>query len=66
MRDTVSGRVDEAVVRICELGCARVREIIRALAQGEDVPEAAHLCAEERAALLAELQAIMAVYDRPE
>lgn len=60
-----SRRVDQAVTRICELGCARVREIIQALASREPVPETEGLNAEERAAVLAELVSIMAVYDRP-
>lgn len=58
-------RVDQVVTHICELGCVRVREIMQALAAQETVPETAGLDAEERAAVLAELASIMAVYDRP-
>ncbi|MCL6557097.1 MAG: hypothetical protein K6T56_12140 [Burkholderiales bacterium] len=57
-------RVEEAVNRICELGCARVREILAALARGSPVAEMAGLSETERQAVRAELQAIMAVYDR--
>lgn len=60
-----SRRVDQAVTRICELGCVRVREIMQALATRETVPETEGLDAEERAAVLAELASIMAVYNRP-
>jgi len=57
-------RVEEAVNRICELGCARVREILAELARGSPVAEMAELTQEERQAVHAELQAIMAVYDQ--
>ncbi|MEO1767015.1 hypothetical protein [Thiobacter aerophilum] len=56
-------RVEQVVTHICELGCTRVREIMGALAAQEAVPETAELGAEERAAVLAELRSIMAVYD---
>lgn len=66
MSDAVGkARVDEAVVRICELGCVRVRAIIRDMREGRPVPDLESLTAEERAEVLAELQAIMDVYDRP-
>jgi hypothetical protein len=55
--------IEERVTVICELGCVRVREVITALAQGEATSEVAQNSAAERAEILRELQAIMAVYD---
>jgi len=55
-------RVDDCVEQICEKGCRRVGEDIRALERGRVPPEARHLDAEERACVLLELKAIMAVY----
>ncbi|PQJ95799.1 hypothetical protein CXB77_15210 [Chromatium okenii] len=47
---------------ICQHGCQQVRRIIAALENGDEVPETHGLNQAERAALLAELQQIMAVY----
>lgn len=55
--------LDARVTRLCELGCARVREVIAALQQGEATPETRDLSPSERRLVLQELQAIMAVYD---
>ena len=54
---------EERVTFICELGCTRVREVIAALEQGVETPETAHSSAADRADILRELQAVMAVYD---
>ena len=50
------------VEAICEKGCRLVREDIATLEGGGDVPETVDLDAAERAWVLAELQAVMAVY----
>jgi hypothetical protein len=55
--------LEQAIGRICEQGCARVREYIRALQLAEELPEFAALDPGQRNALLRELQAIMQVYD---
>jgi len=55
--------VEQAVDAICALGCEVVSAYIVALEKGETRPEYAALDAGERAGLLAELRAIMAVYD---
>jgi hypothetical protein len=63
---TVTGtdrELERVIGQLCEQGCARVREYIRALQHAEDLPEFAGLDAGQRAALLRELQAIMQVYD---
>lgn len=60
---SASAALDVYVTRICELGCTRVREIIARLRAGEAVAETAGLDEETRAAVLAELESIMAVYD---
>lgn len=66
MGRTVTGAdkvLERVISRLCEQGCARVREYIRALQHAEDLPEFAELDAGQRATLLRELQAIMRVYD---
>jgi hypothetical protein len=55
--------VEEHVTLICELGCVRVREVIRALQQGDTTPETQNLSPTERMQILYQLQSIMAVYD---
>jgi hypothetical protein len=55
--------IEERVTFICERGCVRVREVIAVLQQGGSTPETQHLNDEERRQVLAELAAIMAVYD---
>jgi hypothetical protein len=56
--------IDERVTFICELGCARVREVIATLEAGKCAPETAQLNESEQRRVLQELQAIMAVYDQ--
>ena len=57
-------RVQSVVESICGLGCDRVREIIQALEAGELVGEASGLVESQRLEVLAELKAIMSVYDK--
>ncbi len=59
---TGNPRVDEHIERLCSHGCRRVREYIRALEEGRDLPVFRDLNGEERRQLHAELTAIMAVY----
>ncbi|HFD80221.1 MAG TPA: hypothetical protein ENK05_07520 [Gammaproteobacteria bacterium] len=54
--------VEQAVDRICALGCSVVNTYIQALERGETRPEYRELTDERRASLLRELQSIMAVY----
>ncbi|WP_223296667.1 hypothetical protein [Thiorhodovibrio frisius] len=54
--------LDAAIEAICQKGCRQVHRDIERLAGGETVPEAKRLDARQREQLLAELQAIMAVY----
>ena len=56
-------QVEQAVDAICALGCEVVSGYIMALRNGETRPEYAALDPGQRAVLLAELQAIMAVYE---
>ncbi len=55
--------LEQRITQICELSCTRVREIIEAWTQGQATPESNGLSLGARAQVLAELQAIMAVYD---
>jgi len=55
--------IDQRITQICELGCTRVTEIILILEQGKSTPETDDLPQSERAQVLDELKAIMAVYN---
>lgn len=55
--------LDVFLTQICELGCTRVTEIIVILEQGKSTPETMYLPDAERAWVLDELKAIMAVYN---
>lgn len=55
--------IEQCLTQICELGCTRVSEIIATLEQGHRAPETDGLPAAERAQVLTELKAIMAIYD---
>ena len=55
--------IEQCLMEICELGCTRVSEIIATLEQGRRTPETDGLLATERAQVLTELKAIMAIYD---
>lgn len=57
-------KVSKAVEDICNLGCSRVENIIERLQNCEPLPQTEHLNDEERASVLKELCAIMAVYQR--
>ena len=54
--------LESRIEAICQQGCGSVRASILTLEQGDDLPETADLDRDERAWVLAELQAIMAVY----
>lgn len=56
-------QVEACVEALCQQGCQAVRGIIADLEAGRAVPHTEALNAAERASVLAELQAIMAVYD---
>jgi len=56
---------DHAIETICQKGCLEVSRIIVWMKQGECPPAVSALNSEERRWVLAELQAIMAVYDHP-
>ena len=58
-----SPQVELAIDRICAQGCVLVSAYIAALKKDESRPEYAMLDIAQRAALLFELQAIMAVYE---
>lgn len=57
--------VSQCVESLCRLGCEAVRATITALEAGLPVTGVESLDAQQRRAVLAELQAIMQVYDAP-
>lgn len=61
-----AAHLDLQVERICNLGCAAVYRIIDGLERGEQLPELRSIRREDQARLLAELKAVMAVYDARE
>jgi len=56
-------RLEQRITQICGMGCTRVREIIGALERDHVTVESENLSPSERAQVLSELKAIMAVYD---
>lgn len=56
-------RVQHCVESLCAGGCEAVRATIAALERGHGVAATDHLGESERAAVLTELRAVMAVYD---
>lgn len=56
--------IQQCVDRLCEAGCERVYEYMEALRADRPIPEIGPLTPDERAAVLGELQSIMAVYER--
>jgi ABC-type ATPase with predicted acetyltransferase domain len=56
-------KVDECVEALCRQGCSMVYRYINVLQQNGEFPEVAGLSAAERMTVLAELVAIMAIYD---
>lgn len=57
-------KVAKAIEEICAHGCIRVNEIIIELENGQGIDYTRELTDEETFSLLAELKAIMAVYDK--
>ena len=55
--------LDHRIAQICALGCRRVSEIITSLEQGNTTDECSDLTPKQRLQILAELKAIMAVYE---
>ena len=55
-------RIESCVESLCQKGCKAVWGDIEALERGVDLPETRALTHGERAAVLAELKAIMSVY----
>lgn len=58
-----SSKVQQCVEALCQNGCQAVRATIQALERDLPVAQTDAMDACERAAVLAELKAIMAVYD---
>ncbi|MGD8957595.1 MAG: hypothetical protein PVJ03_09680 [Chromatiaceae bacterium] len=55
--------VDQCVENLCEKGCQAVWSDIRALEAGQALSEVEGLSAAERMAVIAELKAVMSVYE---
>jgi hypothetical protein len=58
-------KIDHCIEALCNRGCREVTRTIGIMERHETLPETAALTPEEHAAVLHELQAIMAVYDKP-
>lgn len=56
--------ISRCIEAVCQLGCDSVRSVITELEAGRPVAATARLDAGQRRRVLAELKAIMAVYDR--
>jgi len=56
-------KVDECIEALCRQGCSMVYRYINELQQHGEFPEVADLTATERLTVLAELVAIMDIYD---
>lgn len=56
-------RIEQSVENVCKKGCKSVWADIDALEEGRRLPETAGLTSTERQAVLAELKAVMAVYE---
>ncbi len=57
-------RVEQCVEILCLKGCRAIHGVIAQLERGESLPETIHLTEQERHAVLTEVKAIMAVYQR--
>lgn len=57
------GKIEECVEILCHQGCSMVYRHISALQEGDEFPEVADLSRAERQSVLAELVAIMDIYD---
>ena len=55
-------QIESCIEALCQKGCLSVRADIRALEQGQDLPETAGLSREAIRLVLKELKGIMAVY----
>lgn len=60
----ISSKSQRCVEQLCAEGCQFVRLCITRLERGEDIPLAYKLKPEEKQQVLAELKAVMAVYDK--
>lgn len=58
-------QVNQCVEALCECGCEAVRATISAMEGGLPVAQTDGMSEAEKARVLAELKAIMDVYDRP-
>ena len=56
-------KVDQCIETLCHQGCSMVYRYINALQKDEEFPEVADLSVAERHSVLAELVAIMDIYD---
>lgn len=56
-------KIDKCVESLCHQGCSMVYRYISALQRDEEFPEVASLSRAERQSVLAELVAIMDIYD---
>jgi len=56
-------KIEECIETLCQQGCSMVYRRISALQQDEEFPEVADLSPAERQSVLAELVAIMDIYD---
>ena len=63
---TRTASIDAELDRICDLGCARVNEIIAGASGGKPVPELAGLNAADSEEVLERLKSIMAIYEARE
>jgi len=57
-------RIAQCVEILCQQGCTEVRATIVRIESGAKIPQTAGMSGEEIEAVLAELKAIMAVYDQ--
>jgi hypothetical protein len=60
----VEADIQQCVEKLCQQGCERVYEYIDALRSGRQLDETGPLSPGERRQVLAELESIMAVYER--
>lgn len=58
-------KINRCIETLCQKGCSEVTRLIGVLERAEALAETAGLDEAERAEVLRELKAIMAVYDRP-
>lgn len=58
-----SEQLSQCIDALCQCGCDAVRATISAMESGVAVPQVETLSDEERQMVLAELKAVMAVYD---